>query len=113
MARSSQPAFELDGSSHVGLSTSPVSRTFIPRLAKLKAHSGKSLSFYKKWRQFQFDMNGVMAKMIRAKKVRCSILRLPQNDDEDFEDFPDADLNFDDTFNITYAKEMGSNLLKL
>ena len=54
-----------------------------------------------------------MEKMIRAKKVRCSILRLPQNDDEDFEDFPDADLNFDDNFNITYAKEMGSNFLKL
>ena len=51
--------------------------------------------------------------MIRAKKVRCSILRLPENENEDFEDFPDADLNFDDNFQITFAKEMGSNFTKI
>jgi len=71
------PEFEFNGASNYGdfeKEHPPSNRHFIPRYAKLKALGGESISFYKAWRKLQFDMNCVMARLVRSNHTNVSVL---------------------------------------
>jgi len=83
MARASKladakfPKFEFSADYDYGFygrDSSPGNRHFVPRLAKLKALGGESITFYSSWRKFQFEMNGVMAKLLRQSYCDVSVL---------------------------------------
>jgi len=72
-----QPIFNFDCSYTYGqlrAEIPPLNRHFIPRLAKLEALGGESISFYKAWRGMQYDMNKVMLKFLVTAKVNASSL---------------------------------------
>ena len=70
------PKFDFDESFDYGSywQSPPRNRHFVPRYAKLKKAGGKSISFYEKWRQMQYEMNCVMKKFLDLANVNLSVL---------------------------------------
>merc|ERR1719419_27465 len=69
------PRFEFDETFDYGHWTAPPrNRHFVPRYSKLKKAGGKSISFYEKWRQMQYEMNCVMKRFLEHAEVNLSVL---------------------------------------
>ena len=70
------PKFDFDESFDYGSfwQSPPKNRHFVPRYSKLKKAGGKSITFYEKWRQMQYEMNCVMKKFLDLANVNLSVL---------------------------------------
>jgi len=112
LAVSKFPKFEFSAEYDYGgyeRKDNPGNRHFIPRFAKLKALGGESITFYSSWRKFQFEMNGVMAKLLRQSSADVSVLPPCKNyeawtdptkaasADLDVDPCPDCDVRFSST----------------
>jgi len=87
-------------------SNQPFNRHFVPRLAKLVALSGESITFYQQWRQMQFDLNKVMVRFMIQAGFNCSFLppvknyamwlrnRAEEENDLAIDPCPDCDVRF-------------------
>jgi hypothetical protein len=104
-----EPRFDFDCTYSYGRFRAPIpplNRHFVPRLAKLKAHGGESISFYQKWRAMQYDMNKVMVQFLNNVKVNASFLppvksyemwlnpKAAANYDTGVDPCPDCDVRF-------------------
>jgi len=67
-----EPRFDFDCTYSYGRFRAPIpplNRHFVPRLAKLKAHGGESISFYQKWRAMQYDMNKAFYQIVSESEI--------------------------------------------